>query len=320
MEKKKVCILGGSGFVGRHLCAALARGRHRIRVLTRRRETVRDLLVFPTLELVETDVHLGSELGVHFQDCDVVVNLVGILNEGSSETEQFESAHAALATTVAEACRSSRVPRLLHMSALNATPDAPSKYLRSKAKGEDAAHRAAAAGLAVTSFQPSVIFGFDDSFFNRFAHLLTISPWFFPLACPDSRFAPVYVEDVVRAFLKSLDDKSSHGKRYQLCGPRTYTLLELVEYTARVAGIRRSVVELGEDLSKLQALALEQLPGKPFSYDNYLSLQVDSACDCNGLVKLGIAPTSIESIVPGYLGKENKTGRYENLRSSAGRT
>jgi len=319
MAKKRICILGGSGFVGRHLCALLARERHHIRVLTRRWLKARNLLVYPTLELVETDVHFASKLSVHFRDCDAVVNLVGILNEGSSESERFETAHAALPEKVVEACQFNRVPRLLHMSALNAAYDAPSKYLRTKAAGEDAAHAGSASGIHVTSFQPSVIFGLDDDFFNRFAKLLSISPLIFPLACPGSRFAPVHVEDVARAFVDALDDKTTYGKRFQLCGPRDYSLLELVEYTARTAGIRRAVIELGEELSKLQALVLERLPGKPFSYDNYRSLQVDSVCSCNGLEQFGISPASIEAIVPRYLGKENKTGRYQDLRAHAGR-
>lgn len=278
------------------------------------------MLVFPTLELVETDVHFASKLSVHFRDCDAVINLVGILNEGASESEQFGPAHGDLPKKIVEACQFNHVPRLLHMSALNASHDAPSKYLRSKAAGEDAAHAAKKRGVNVTSFQPSVIFGHDDSFFNRFASLLTISPLIFPLACPQSRFAPVYVEDVARAFVTALGDKTTYRKRIQLCGPREYSLLELVEYTARTAGIRRSVIELGEDLSKLQALILEQLPGKPFSYDNYLSLQADSVCSCNGLELLGISPKSIEAIVPRYLGKDNKTDRYQGLRSHAGRS
>ena len=163
MPKKRICILGGSGFVGRHLCALLARERHHIRVLTRRREKVRNLLVFPTLELIETDVHFASKLSVHFRDCDAVINLVGILNDGASESEQFEAAHVSLPGKVVEACQFNRVPRLLHMGALNASHDAPSKYLRTKAAGEDAAHAGNASGVQVTSFQPSVIFGHDDA-------------------------------------------------------------------------------------------------------------------------------------------------------------
>ena len=320
MKAKKICVLGGSGFVGRHLCATLARRRYHIRVLTRRRDRARQLLVFPTLELVETDIHYASRLNVHFRDCDAVINLIGILNEGSSETQRFDQAHRLLPEKVTEACHFNGIRRLLHMSALGVSAEGPSTYLKTKAAGEEAAHAAEREGIAVTSFRPSVIFGPDDDFFNRFASLLSLSPLIFPLACPDSRMAPVYVEDVCRAFVLSLEEKSTWGKRLELCGPRSYTLKELVEYTARVAGLRRKVIGLSDKLSRLQARMLERVPGKPFSYDNYLSLKKDSVCSENGFGLLGITPTAIEAIVPTYLGDQNRTGRYRNLRSTAGRS
>lgn len=314
MKTKSVCILGGTGFVGSHLCALLARRRYRMRVLTRRRERSRHLLVFPTLELVETDIHQASKLNVHFRDCDAVINLVGILNEGSADSQKFDETHRALPAKVTEACQFNATRRLLHMCALGADPEAPSKYLRTKAAGEQAAHAAAADGTAVTSFRPSVIFGPDDQFFNRFARLLAFSPLVFPLACPNSRMAPVYVEDVCRAFANSLDDKTTFAKRFELCGPRSYTLKELVEYTARMAGLRRKIIGLNDELSKLQAMVLERVPGKPFSYDNYLSLRKDSICSKNGFEQLGIAPTAVEAIVPTYLGNQNRFGRIQKMR------
>lgn len=319
MQIKRVCILGGSGFVGRHLCTVLARRRYGIRVLTRHRERCRNLLVFPTLDLVETDIHYASKLNVQFRDCDAVINLVGILNEGSTETQRFEEAHRSLPAKVTEACQFNGIKRLLHMSALGVDPAAPSQYLRTKAAGEEAAHAAELDGTAVTSFRPSVIFGPDDDFFNRFARLLALSPLVFPLACPNSRMAPVYVEDVCRAFADCLDDKRTFGKRFELCGPRSYTLKELVEYTAKATGVRRKVIGLNDGLSRLQARVLERIPGKPFSYDNYLSLSKDSVCTHNGFDQLGISPTSVEAIVPTYLGNQNRLGRNQSLRSTAGR-
>lgn len=319
MKTKRICVLGGSGFVGGHLCAVLARRRFHIRVLTRRRERSRHLLVFPTVELVESDVHYASKLSVHFRDCDAVINLVGILNEGSGANRRFEQTHALLPAKVTEACQFNGVGRLLHMSALGVDKEGPSNYLKTKAAGEEAAHAAERDGIAVTSFRPSVIFGPDDDFFNRFASLLALSPFVFPLACPNSRMAPVYVEDVCRAFADSLNEKSTFGKRLELCGPRTYTLKELVEYTAKVAGLKRKVIGLNDKLSKLQALVLERVPGKPFSYDNYLSLTKDSVCAQNGFEQLGITPTAVEAIVPSYLGNQNRSARYQNLRGTAGR-
>jgi NADH dehydrogenase len=208
---------------------------------------------------------------------------------------------------------------MLHMSALGAAADAPSEYLRSKAAGEQALHAESAEGLAITSFRPSVVFGPQDGFLNLFARLLALSPGVFPLACADARFAPVYVGDVVNAFTHALADDATAGQCYELCGPRSYTLRELVAYTARVIGLKRRIIALPDVLARLQARVLGQLPGAPFTMDNYLSMQVDSVCSQNGFARLGITPRSLESIAPGYLAGSRKERLYSELRTSAGR-
>lgn len=319
MRHQNIAILGGTGFVGRVLACELARERRRIRVLTRRRERDRALLVIPSLELVEVNVHSGAALSEALKGCDAVVNLVGILNSLKGPGETFEDAHATLAAKIADAARFNRIDRLVHMSALGASEDAPSEYLRTKAAGEAAVFAAAADGMKVTSFRPSVIFGPADSFINRFATLLRMSPVVFPLACPDARFAPVYVADVAKAFAQCLDDKAAVGASYELCGPNSYSLRELVEYTAKVLGLKRRVIGLGDGLSKLQAQLLELVPGKPFTMDNYHSLQIPSICSDNGFARLGITPRSLETIVPGYLRGDDREALYEHLRETAGR-
>ena len=319
MAKKRIALLGGSGFVGRRLVAALTGAGYATRVLTRRRSRSRHMLVMPTCEIVETDVHLVSNLSLHLAGCDAAVNLAGILNTHTGPGGGFGDVHTALPAKLAEACRYNRIGRMLHMSALGVGADVPSEYLRTKFQGERAAHAAETDGIAVTSFRPSVIFGPEDSFFNRFADLLALSPLVFPLACPKARFAPVYVGDVVRAFLAALDDDATAGECYELCGPRTYTLRELVEYTAGVTGRRRLIVGLGDGLSRLQARVLERLPGKPFSIDNYLSTKIDSVCSINGLERFGITPCGVEAVVPRYLGRSERNAWLGRLRTSAHR-
>ena len=319
MTVRKVCVLGGTGFVGRHLCSELSRRKLQIRVLTRRRERRRDLMVIPSLELVEADVHSVADLSVQMKGCDAVVNLVGILNERHGPGQDFASVHGELPAKVAEACRYNRIGRLLHMSALGAGSDAPSDYLKYKAEGENAAHLWADQGLHTTSFRPSVLFGPDDSFFNRFAALLAMSPIVFPLACPNARMSPVYVEDVARVFADSLTRKHTYGQHYDLCGPKQYTLRELVGYTARVAGLKSRILPLGDTLSRLQARVLEWAPGKPFSRDNYLSLQMDAECKEDGFKAFGFRPTSLECIVPSYIGHQGKMDVYQDMRRVAGR-
>jgi NADH dehydrogenase len=205
------------------------------------------------------------------------------------------------------------------MSALNA--DASEKhsiYLQTKGLGEDRVHAAAAQGLAVTSFRPSVIFGRDDSFFNRFAGLLKLSPLVFPLACPHSRFAPVFVGDVAEAFCRSIDTATA-GERLDLCGPEVFTLQELVEYTRVQLQSRCRVIGLGDGLSRLQARILGLAPGKPFTMDNYYSLQRQSICVNNALPELGINPAPIAAVVPAYLAGKNARGRYPGMRLHARR-
>lgn len=314
MRAQRVCILGGTGFVGRHLIYRLAEHGYQMRVPTRRYERHRDLLVLPTLDLVQADIHDPKALIQLFAGCEAVVNLAGILNEKGHNGRGFYHAHVELAHKIAAACHKQNIKRLLHMSALNADArNGPSFYLRSKGQAEDFLHNTR--DLHVTSFRPSVIFGPEDSFFNRFAKLLKIAPRLFPLACPRVRFAPVYVDDVARAFVHALQDRHSFGQHYDLCGPHVYTLKQLVEYTASVIGVRRRVIGLSDFLSRWQAHIFEYLPGKPFSWDNYQSLRVDSVC--HGSFPFGLQPTALEAIVPGYLTHRTAHSRYPAYRSHA---
>lgn len=313
-----ICILGGSGFVGSHLVARLARDGHRIKVLTRRSERHKDLLVLPTVELAEANVHDLEALKREFTGRDVVINLVGILNAKQRDGSGFYTAHVEFPRKVIEACRAAGIKRLLHMSALGADAEqGPSHYQRSKGQGERLA--LSADDLHVTAFRPSVIFGPGDSFLNRFGGLLKISPGFFSLPCGGARFAPVYVGDVAEAFARAIDNPACHGKSYELCGPREYTLKELVQYAARVLGLHRFIISLGNRPSRLMAEIMEWLPGKPFSRDNYLSMQVPNVCSGEFPALFGIEPTPLESVVPFYLGKANQRSRYDEFRQAAGR-
>jgi NADH dehydrogenase len=315
MIKEKICILGGSGFVGSHLAALLTRAGYDVRIPTRRRERHRDLLVLPTVEVIETSISDSNALRNVISGCDAVINLVAILNE--SRHARFRRIHVELPRAVVDACREMGVKRLLHMSALNAdATNGPSQYLRTKGEGEAIVHNSV---LDVTSFRPSVIFGPGDHFFNRFAHLLKLSPGFMPLACAGARFAPVYVEDVAHAFLMALRDHTTIGQRYDLCGPKTYTLLQLVEYTNKLLDTRRAVIGLGDGLSQLMATALSFAPGKPMTRDNYLSMKVDAVCRAHANT-LPLDPlTPIEAVVPLYVGRKQQRALYDAHRSLAAR-
>lgn len=305
MSKLRIAVLGGTGFIGRSLCERLVAQGHEVIILTRRRERHRDLLVLPTVQVVEADVHNPVVLKREFQGLDAVVNLVGILNESGRAGKGFEFAHVELPAKVVQACRQTGVPRLLHMSALHAAPDAPSNYLSSKGRGEKIVHEAQSNKLQVTSFRPSVIFGPRDSFTNRFASLLRKVPFAFPLACPQARLQPVYVGDVVEAFVRALDLHASFGQRYNLCGPRAYSLHEIVTLLTQMLGLSRRIVPLNDRLSRLQAAVLQFAPGKPFTPDNYRSLQVASVCDAPFPEIFGITPKALEEILPAYLNRSS---------------
>ncbi len=244
MRIDSVCVLGGGGFVGWHLVTRLNNMGKHVRVITRRRERHKQLLVLPFVEVVEGDVHDPATLERLLADRDAVVNLVGILNERGHRGEGFRHVHVDLSKKVLDACKKSGVKRLLHMSALGADQgSAPSHYLRTKGEAENHVHTFGQPEVAVTSFRPSVIFGRDDGLFNRFAALLKIAP-VLPLACPNARFAPVYVGDVAERMGDALEDRSTFGKRYNLCGPEVWTLREIVGYIQRLKGWHRLVVPL----------------------------------------------------------------------------
>jgi len=320
MAARSVCVLGGSGFVGKQLCAALARDGWQITVPTRNPDLGRHLGMLPTLRLIGADVHDPAQLAMLCDRQQAVINLVGILNESGRDGSGFRRAHADLARKLVGACRQACVDRLLQMSALNADADhGASHYLKSKGIAERIIREESGPDLRWTIFQPSVIFGRGDDFLNRFAALLRLIPAGIPLARPGARFAPVWVEDVVAALLRGLTDSATAGETYQLCGPDRYTLREIVCLVRDELGLSRAVIGLPDWASRLQAAICDFVPGKPFSTDNYRSLTVDSVCSVNGFARLGIRPQSLSAILPRYLGNRGIAGRYSRYRESASR-
>lgn len=318
MRIQTVCILGGTGFIGRQIANRLANTDIKIKVLTRHRERNRHLLPIPNLELIEANVHDPDMLREHFKGVDAVINLVAILNEEKKPGRRFEDVHVHLVEQIIAACRDAGVQRLLHMSSLGADVEGLSRYQQTKGEGERLALAANGDDLAVTVFRPSVVFGPADSFLNVFAGMLKIAP-IMPLPTPQARFQPVYVDDVAAAFEKALSNRDTFGKAYDLGGPETYTLETLVRYVAELMGAKRMIAGLPDGLSKLQGRILQHFPGKPYTYDNYLSAQIDNVCAHNGLLDLGIEPTALEAIAPGYLGGKRSRDRYDEWRRNAGR-
>src|SRR5512134_674742 len=312
-----ICVLGGSGFIGRHIVARLAGQGHSVVVPARRRERARHLIMLPTVDVVQADIRDPATLERLLARCDAAINLVGVLQSrnGQPYGPAFAAAHVELPKRLVAACLAAKVPRLVHMSALKAAADAPSQYLRSKADGE-AAIVAARAQLATTIFRPSVVFGQEDEFLNLFARLQRFLPVMF-LASPDARFQPVFVGDVAEAFARCLDADESHGKAYDLVGPKRYTLRELVAYAGQVSGHPRPIVGLGDRLSYLQAWFMELAPGKLMSRDNYYSMKLPNVSDAR--LPFGIHGTPLEAVAPVYLKGMSPRSRYSEFRYHHGR-
>jgi uncharacterized protein YbjT (DUF2867 family) len=312
---KTVLILGGSGFVGRALCETLVErstpGLTRLRVPTRHPAHARHLQPLPLVETLTADIHDDAALDRLLAGCDAVVNLVAIL-QGTEAA--FEHAHVALPQRLVDACVRQDVRRILHVSALGVSADAPSRYLRSKARGESVVRES---GLDATVLRPSVIFGANDRLLNTFAALQRSFP-VMPLAGAHARFQPVWVQDVAQAIAVALDNPGSIGKTYECAGPAEFSLAELVRLAGLCVGCPRPILPLPGPVATLQALLMECLPGVPLlSRDNLASMQVPNVATGTlpGLNALGIVPSSVEAIAPSYLSAGQQCGRLDEWRA-----
>jgi NADH dehydrogenase len=319
MSTRRVLVLGGSGFVGRHVCEQLARLGWHITVPTRRAVNAASVQSLPGLTVIEASVHNEADLARLMPGHDAVVNLVAVLH-GSEE--RFENVHVDLPGKIASAMKKAGVQRLVHVSALGADPQGPSMYQRSKARGETVLHNA---GLQLTILRPSVIFGAEDKFLNLFADLQSVAP-FMPLAGSGTRFQPVWVADVARAVAVCLQKPDTIGQTYEVCGPDVLTLGELVKLAGQWAGVNqgkgRPVIGLPMWVGWLQAAAMELAPGEPLmSRDNLASMKVDNVAtgQLPGLQALDIAAASAAGVAPTYLGHRGPRSKLNRWRAGAGR-
>ncbi len=302
---KRILVLGGSGFIGRHVCEKASRLDCRITVPTRRRNNAQAVQSLPWVDVIEADIHDEAALRRLVHGHDAVVNLIAILH---GDVAAFDHVHVDLPQKLVRACQAASVRRVVHVSALGAAPDAPSLYLRSKAKGEAVL---ATSGLDHTIVRPSVVFGMYDRFLNLFARLQELFP-VMPLACADARFQPVWVQDVANAVVRLLQRHgpipglmdSKHPAVIEACGPEVFTLRELVQLAGQISGNPRPVIALPRALGRLQAWMMEMMPGEPMiSRDNLASMQIDNVASgvVPGLDTLGIISSSLRSIAPTYL-------------------
>jgi uncharacterized protein YbjT (DUF2867 family) len=306
-----IAILGATGFVGRALVRRLQQDGHDITILSRNLNAHLLRLLPPTVRQINVDVYDLEKLQHAIQGADAVINLVGILNEKGDNGRGFHRAHVELTKTTIQACKNADVNRLLQMSSLNAGRG-ESYYLKSRGEAEQAVKES---GLAWTIFEPSVIFGIGDGLFTRFGQLLKLAP-LMPLARAETKFAPVYIGDVVQAFRQALGDKKTIGEVYELYGGEVFTLKEIVRMSAQQLGLKTLIIPLPDILGRLQALVFDFVPGKPFSSDNFRSLLTDSVGGVDGLYRLNIKPTRVQEILPDILGHaDDRQARYDRNRA-----
>lgn len=315
MRLKEICVLGGSGFVGSAIVAKLDAAGYAVKVLTRRRDTARHLLLLPNVQVVECNVLDYQALNSALRGTDAVINLIGILHQ--SRRLSFNTMHHQLPAQLAKICADLGITRLLHMSSLCADTKAPSQYLQSKALGE-AVLLELQDKLNVTIFKPSIIFGRGDAFINLFATLIKILPVVM-LAKPNAKFQPVWVEDVASCFVNSLENTATYGQTYELAGPKIYSFRELVQQVMNTLHIQRPIIGLGDKLSYAQAFMMEWLPVKLMSRDNIRSMEVDSVSAKPFPAIFGVAPTALEAVIPEYLVDETPRGAYDRFRRFAAR-
>jgi uncharacterized protein YbjT (DUF2867 family) len=308
---KFITIFGGSGFLGRHIVRALAKDGWRIRVAVRRPNTahfLRPMGRVGQIQLLKTNIADDGSVDAAMRGADAAVNLVGIL--APSGSQRFRTLHAEGAERIARAATAHRAVRLLHVSALGASADSPSLYARSKAEGEE---RVRAAFPGATIFRPSIMFGPEDDFFNRFAWLARLSPILPLIGGGHTRFQPVYVGDVAQAALNALNDPTSEGRIFELGGPEVLTFKEIMQMVLKQTHRKRLLMPVPFAVARVQAAVLGLLPKPLLTLDQVKLLQRDNvvADGALGLRDLGIAPIAAEAILPSYLWRFRKHGEFE---------
>ena len=320
MAARLITVFGGSGFVGRHLVRALARDGWRIRVAVRRPDLaghLQPLGAVGQIHAVQANLRYRDSVERAVEGADAVANLVGILHE--SGRQSFANVQSIGARMVAEATARAGIGTMVQLSAIGADAASASDYARTKAEGE-AAVKAAVPGAIV--LRPSIVFGPEDGFFNRFAAMARLSPILPLVGGGETRFQPVYVGDVAHAALAALNGRASAGTTYELGGPAIRSFRDLLTYVLETTNRRRLLVPVPFALARIKASVLELLPNPPLTVDQVTLLETDNVVsdvatrEGRTLEGLGVTPTTIEAIVPGYLYRFRPHGQFERAETA----
>ena len=320
MSNLSVGIQGGTGFIGSVLANALVKRGHEIKISTRNINHGRHLWVLPNTRVSEIDLNKQEEIDSLFKGCDVLINLIGILNEKKDDGKGFTYAHTELTSRAVRTCKTNQIKHFIQISSLGADIHSTSNYQKTKGSAENVILSELSSKLKASIIRPSVVFGPNDKFINKFATLIKVFNGLIPLACPQSLLQPIFVNDLVDAIIAIIEDPQHKEPIYEVGGPEIKPLIDIVRYICEVLDVKDRVIPLNSVFSSIQAGLLEFVPGKPLSRDNLRSLRNNSICsELPGLQDLGIKATAMNEIIPSYLSKSRYKDRFAHYRNTSGR-
>ena len=313
-SKKTIAIFGASGFLGSSIVLALNQSNYRLKLFSRNKEKIKFWTVNPNIQIFDFNLDDLTQVKKDLKNTDVVINLLGILHQ--SKKDSFDKIHHLWPSHLAKMMKELGIKRLLHVSALGAGSNAPSLYLKSKILGETALLKQK--DLYLTILRPSIIFGVKDNFINMFKLLVKWLP-VIVLLSPQSKFQPIYIEDVSKIITKSLWDKKTYGKVYELGGPDVYSLKEIIKLIIKSEKLQRLIIPLNKPLSYMFALSMEMLPIKILTRDNWRSMQVENVVDIQYATPYRYSQERLEHYLENKKNRPAMRAKYNFYRSKSGR-
>ena len=320
MKKLNIGLLGGTGFIGSVLSNTLVKRGHTIRISTRKTNHGRHLWVLPNTTVNEVDLNKQEEIDSFYRGCDILINLIGILNEKKDDGRGFTYAHTELTNRAIQTSKTNKIGHFIQISSIGADSNSKSNYQKTKGDAENLISSKLNMNQRASIIRPSVVFGPNDKFINKFASLIKIFKGRIPLACPNSLLQPIFVDDLVSAIIAVIEEPKYREPVYEVGGPDVLQLVDIIRYICNILEIKDRIIPLNSFFSSVQAEFLEHIPGKPFSRDNLRSLKNNSVCNkLPGLRDLGVKPTAMNEVVPKYLSNKTYKDRFAHYRNSSGR-
>jgi NADH dehydrogenase len=313
-SKKTIAIFGASGFLGSSLVLALSQSNHNLKLFSRNKEKIKLWTVNPHVQIFNLDLNNLAQIKKDLKKIDVVINLLGILHQ--SKKESFDNIHHIWPSHLAKVMKDLGIKRLLHVSALGASIKAPSLYLKSKALGESELLKQK--NLDITILRPSIIFGAKDNFINMFKILVKWLP-VIALLSPNSKFQPIFCEDVSKILIKTLFDKKTYGKMYDLGGPDVYSLKDIIRLIIRSEKLTRIIIPLNKSLSYLFAFIMEMMPIKILTRDNWRSMEVDNVVNTQRGIPYRYSFERLEHYLSNKKNRSPVRSKYDFYRTKSGR-